>query len=219
MSLQLSDDSEDFEDNNDDDEFKGVFKLSVTKKELLIILAPFVLKLVGSYLSNLLDSGFYFNLIFGLMHIGNIVNGAKLSIALIQGIATIFGGFLFMALYLRTGSIWPSIVGRMISVPAHMTFNMVMGEFLGRAKFSKLSGKGSAALNYVLALLVPIAVHTLYDVCTAFNSSLMRGEVSGMVRAMIGYVGLLVYEFVVLVRCKKKTEMFCSMSTLAEEAT
>ena len=99
-----------FEDNNDDDEFKGVFKLSVTKKELLIILAPFVLKLVGSYLSNLLDSGFYFNLIFGLMHIGNIVNGAKLSIALIQGIATIFGGFLFMALYLRTGSIWPSII-------------------------------------------------------------------------------------------------------------
>lgn len=49
-------------------------------------------------------------LIFGLMHIGNIVNGAKLSIALIQGIATIFGGFLFMALYLRTGSIWPSII-------------------------------------------------------------------------------------------------------------
>ena len=111
-----------------------------------------------------------------------------------------------------------STVVRMISVPAHMTFNMVMGEFLGRAKFSKLNGKGSAALNYVLALLVPIAVHTLYDVCTAFNSSLMRGEVSGMVRAMIGYVGLLVYEFVVLVRCKKKTEMFCSMSTLAEEA-
>ena len=96
------------------------------------------------------------------------------------------------------------------------TFNMVMGEFLGRAKFSKLNGKSSAALNYVLALLVPIAVHTLYDVCTAFNSSLMRGELSGIIRAVIAYVALLVYEVIVLVRCKKKTEMFCGMSTLAE---
>ena len=111
-----------------------------------------------------------------------------------------------------------STVGRLISVPAHMTFNMVMAEFLGRAKFSKLSGKGSVILNYVLALLVPIIIHTLYDVCTAFNSSMMRGEVSGLVRALIGYAALLVYELVVLVRYKKKTETFCGMSTLAEEA-
>ena len=109
-----------------------------------------------------------------------------------------------------------STFGRMVSVPAHMTFNMVMAEFLGRARFSKLSGKGSAALNCVLALLVPIAVHTLYDVSTAFNASLMRGEMSGLVTALIGYVGLLVYELVVLIRCRKKTAMFCGMSTLAE---
>jgi len=111
-----------------------------------------------------------------------------------------------------------STVGRLISVPAHMTFNMVMAEFLGRAKFSKLGGKSYVILNYVLALLVPITIHTLYDVCTAFNSSMMRGEVSGIVRALIGYVALLVYELVVLVRYKKKTETFCGMSTLAEEA-
>ena len=111
-----------------------------------------------------------------------------------------------------------STIGRMISVPAHMTFNMVMAEFLGRAKFSKLNGKGSVVLNYVLALLVPVVVHTLYDVCTAFNSSLMRGEVSGMIRALVGYACLLVYELIILVRCKKKTAMFCGMSTLAENA-
>ena len=110
-----------------------------------------------------------------------------------------------------------STIGRMISVPAHMTFNMVMAEFLGRAKFNKLNGKGSV-LNYVLALLVPIVVHTLYDVCTAFNSSLMRGEVSGMIRALIGYTCLLVYELIILLRCKKKTAVFCGMSTLAKDA-
>ena len=111
-----------------------------------------------------------------------------------------------------------STIGRMISVPAHMTFNMVMAEFLGRAKFNRLNGKGTVVLNYVLALLVPIVVHTLCDVCTAFNSSLMRGEVSGMIRALIGFVALLIYELIVLVRFKKKTATLCGMSTLVEEA-
>ena len=111
-----------------------------------------------------------------------------------------------------------STVGRLISVPAHMTFNMVMAEFLGRARFSKLTGKGSAILNYVLALLVPLVIHTLYDVSTAFNPSLMRGEGKGIIIALIGYVCLLVYELVVLLRCRKKTAELCGMSTLAEEA-
>jgi len=107
-----------------------------------------------------------------------------------------------------------SITLRTIAVPAHMTFNMVMAEFLGRAKVSKLSGKGSPVIYYLLAILVPITVHTLYDVTTAFNSSLMRGELKGMILAAIGYVCLLVYEFVVLIRCKKKTAVFCGMRTL-----
>jgi RsiW-degrading membrane proteinase PrsW (M82 family) len=105
----------------------------------------------------------------------------------------------------------------MIAVPAHMTFNMVMAEFLGRAKYNKLNGKGSVVLNYVWALLIPIVVHTLYDVCTVFNSSMMRGELSGIIRALTAYVAMLVYEAIVLVRCKKKTEMFCGMSTLAKK--
>ena len=107
-----------------------------------------------------------------------------------------------------------TIVLRTISVAAHMTFNMVMAEFLGRARISKLSGKGSPVIYYLLAILVPITVHTLYDVTTAFNSSLMRGEIKGFIVAAIGYVGLLVYELVVLIRCKKKTAEFCSMRTL-----
>ena len=107
-----------------------------------------------------------------------------------------------------------STAARMISVPAHMTFNMIMGEFLGRAKVSRISGKGFVVFNYVLALLIPVVVHTVYDVCTTLNAPLMRGEMSGMIRALVGYAALLVFEFIVLVRCKKKTEMFCGMSTL-----
>ena len=111
-----------------------------------------------------------------------------------------------------------SLVARMISVPAHMTFNMVMAEFLGRARFGRLTGKGSPALNVVLALLIPIGVHSLYDACTVFNSKLVSGELIGVALALAGYAGLLIYELVVLIRFRKKTALFCGMSTLAEAA-
>jgi hypothetical protein len=42
----------------------------------------------------------------------------------------------------------------------------------------------------------------------------MRGEMKGFIVAAIGYVCLLVYEFVVLIRCRKKTAAFCTMRTL-----
>lgn len=108
-----------------------------------------------------------------------------------------------------------ALVGRMISVPAHMTFNMVMGEFLGRARFNRLTGKGSPALDCVLAVLIPMGVHTLYDACTVFNSKLMTGEMSGILMALAGYVGLMIYEIVVLIRFRKNTEKFCGMRTSA----
>ena len=111
-----------------------------------------------------------------------------------------------------------SLVARMISVPAHMTFNMVMAEFLGRARYGRLTGKGSPALNVALALLIPIGVHSLYDACTVFNSMLMSGELIGVALALAGYAGLLIYELVVLIRFRKKTALFCGMSTLAEAA-
>ena len=108
-----------------------------------------------------------------------------------------------------------SFVGRMISVPAHMTFNMVMGEFLGRAAFSRLTGKGSPALNCVLAILIPVGVHTLYDACTIFNGRLLAGEMSGILLALAGYAGLMVYEIVVLIRFRKKTGKLCGMQISA----
>ena len=110
-----------------------------------------------------------------------------------------------------------AFVGRMISVPAHMTFNMVMGELLGRAKFSRLTGKGSPALYCVLAILIPMGVHTLVDACTVFNSKLMSGEMIGILMALAGYVGMLVFELVVLIRFRKKTAKFCDMRLSAAE--
>ena len=44
-------------------------------------------------------------LVFGLMHIGNIANGASIQMGIAQGIATTFAGIFFIAAYLRTGNI------------------------------------------------------------------------------------------------------------------
>ena len=44
-------------------------------------------------------------LVFGLMHIGNIMNGASIQMGIAQGIATTFAGIFFIAAYLRTGNI------------------------------------------------------------------------------------------------------------------
>ena len=44
-------------------------------------------------------------LVFGLMHIGNIANGASIQMGIAQGIATTFAGIFFIAVFLRTGNI------------------------------------------------------------------------------------------------------------------
>ena len=44
-------------------------------------------------------------LVFGLMHIGNIANGASIQMGIAQGIATTFAGIFFIAVYLRTGNL------------------------------------------------------------------------------------------------------------------
>ena len=44
-------------------------------------------------------------LVFGLMHIGNIVNGASIQMGIAQGVATAFAGIFFIAVYLRAGNI------------------------------------------------------------------------------------------------------------------
>ena len=44
-------------------------------------------------------------LVFGLMHIGNILNGASIQMGIAQGVATTFAGIFFIAVFLRTGNI------------------------------------------------------------------------------------------------------------------
>lgn len=45
------------------------------------------------------------SIIFGVIHAGNVFNGARLDVGIIQAIATTFAAFFFVAVFLRTGNI------------------------------------------------------------------------------------------------------------------
>lgn len=53
---------------------------------------------------------FYTSLIFGLIHIGNLFKGGELISVLIQTCQATCAGLLFAAIYMRTGSIIPTII-------------------------------------------------------------------------------------------------------------
>jgi len=107
---------------------------------------------------------------------------------------------------------------RKISVPAHMALNMLMGEFIGIAKYRKALNKGSLASCYFIALFVPMLIHTLYDAFTALNRLVVNPDsfVSGIILVLIGFIGFPVWIIYMLIRYKKKTGEFCSMSLLPE---
>ncbi len=57
-----------------------------------------------------------------------------------------------------------AIVRMFVSVPGHAFFAVFMGIFYSKAKYASLTGKKSAcALNKFLAILVPSALHGIYD--------------------------------------------------------
>ena len=102
----------------------------------------------------------------------------------------------------------------------HMTLNMIMGEFIGRAKYNKQKGEGQTALYWAWGLIIPMALHTLYDAGTIFNYPAIRGGdfvVGGILggAAVLTNVVLLIY---VLVRAKKNAENFSALSILPKDA-
>ena len=56
----------------------------------------------------------------------------------------------------------------------HMTLNIIMGEFIGRAKYNKQKGEGQTVLYWALGLIIPMFLHTLYDAGTVFNFVIIK---------------------------------------------
>ncbi len=74
-------------------------------------------------------------------------------------------------LYVATGGISTGIIRAFTAIPMHASMGVLMGHFLGEAKYNELNKK--SGLSYkLLALLVPTLVHGAYDYA-AFQGNLL----------------------------------------------
>ena len=123
-------------------------------------------------------------------------------------------GFTIFEEYLY-GSELTNMLFRLVLITLHMLFSMIMAYFLGRAKYQKLRGEGSAAGSYVLAFLIPIALHTIYDACTGLNPLLSSDDdgavMIGFAIAALGTVVMFVLQIILLIRFKKRAEKLSMM--------
>ena len=124
-------------------------------------------------------------------------------------------GFTLLEEFLYGSDAGITAIARLITVASHMVFGIIMARHLGTTRYNKMKGSGSVTGEYVLALLVPILLHTLYDAGTATNAFLNSGnedtEVIGMASALIVTVVLFILQIVVPLRLKRNTEKYCRM--------
>ena len=87
-------------------------------------------------------------------------------------------------MYVYSGGLGTGIMRALLSVPAHFLFAVVMGYFFALAKFYRNRG-----LNMVLAFLVPMLLHGIFD------ALLMVAEVSEALQGvcLIGFIVFDIY--------------------------
>lgn len=127
---------------------------------------------------------------------------------------TVFEEFLY-------GSGLAVIIFRLFLIALHMIFGMIMGYYLGKARFQKMSGKGSVFVNYVLAFIIPMALHTAHDACTGMNMYLQSDndalEDIGIIIGIVGTIIFFVLQFTILKQFWKNAEKYSMMTLIRQE--
>ena len=107
---------------------------------------------------------------------------------------------------------------RLAFIAGHMIFGLIMTYYLGMAKHREFTNQGSPTREYILALLLPILIHTLYDTCTANNKFLYQEDENlQMIGVCLGLAGLLAaiaIQIAVLLKYRKNAEKLCSLRLL-----
>jgi len=113
-----------------------------------------------------------------------------------------------------------SVVAALSRIPTfalHMAFGVIMGQHLGLAKYVRKNNTGNSGKHVLLALLLPVFWHTLYDAATASNLALQAEsedmQLAGILVALIIVAASVIMQFITLGRCKKKCEEYCRMTT------
>ena len=118
--------------------------------------------------------------------------------------------------YVFSNGVGTAIARMLTAVPGHACFAVFMGFFYSKAKYASLTGKkGSSAKNILLAMIVPILVHGVYD------AILMACKVTEDTVAALGvlvWLGFVIAMFVVcfILVIKSSRNDFCII-TLPEK--
>ncbi|MBP5654074.1 MAG: PrsW family intramembrane metalloprotease [Clostridiales bacterium] len=120
--------------------------------------------------------------------------------------------------YVFTGGLTAALVRMFSAVPGHACFAVFMGYFYGKAKYASLTNaKGKCALYTFLSMIVPIAIHGVYDAILMAGRAMGEDSVAGL--AVLLWIGLVIALFVVscilVVRSSKND--FCIV-TLPDKA-
>ena len=111
---------------------------------------------------------------------------------------------------------------RLFVLAAHMVFGILMAKHLALARYDKMMHQGSPAREILLAIVIPMLIHTLYDATNASNKFLDSGdedqEFIGILIGIIGVIIMFVFQILVLVRLKKNTEKYCAMRLLLQDS-
>ena len=103
----------------------------------------------------------------------------------------------------------------------HMVFGLVMGGFLGLARYKK-QRRESAGKETFLAFFLPVLSHTVFDAATANNAAISAEDEAtqliGLIAGLVVVVISVVLQIVVLVKFKKNTEKYCGMTLTALQA-
>lgn len=115
------------------------------------------------------------------------------------------------------------ILFRLILIAIHMICGILMGYYLGKAKVQRVSGKGLGLVNYILAFIIPIALHTIHDATTGMNFYLLSDDASledtGIIIGIVGTIIFFAVQFTVLRQFKKNAEKLSMLKTKSPSDT
>lgn len=107
---------------------------------------------------------------------------------------------------------------RLVTVAAHMIFGMIMARHLGMAAYRKANKKSGVAVERLLAIVIPVIIHTIFDACTATNRMLDSSDdaqqMIGIVIALAAMAALFVLQIVIIRGFKRKTVEYCGFMTV-----
>ena len=107
---------------------------------------------------------------------------------------------------------------RVVLLAGHMTFNMIMGAFLGSARYKRENGQPGVVIDTIAGLSIGTILHTVFDAFTVANPALKHINSMGVIDyvfiavAFVVVIGAIVLQFVVFKKAARDCKMCCEMT-------